>query len=145
MANYGDRELVGYARRLRKNMTKAEIILWSRLKSRNIDGFKFRRQQPLFNYIVDFYCHDLKMIIEVDGEIHSFKQAIDYDSKRDNIFKINGFKVLRLSNAEVITELNSAINKIHRFIAECVSKNDDVTTPDGKNVNLSPSQGDHRG
>ena len=53
-------------------MTRAEIILWSRLRSRQINGYKFRRQQPLYDYIVDFYCHNLKLIIEVDGEMHSF-------------------------------------------------------------------------
>ena len=122
MGYYGNRELVRRARVLRSNMTRAEIILWSRLRSKQINGYKFRRQQPLFDYIVDFYCEDLKLIIEVDGEIHSF-------SKRDSILKINGYHIIRLSNFEVETEINSAINKIISYISE----------------NLSPSQGDHWG
>jgi very-short-patch-repair endonuclease len=129
MGYYGNRELVGKARVLRSNMTRAEIILWSRLRSKKINGYKFRRQQPLFDYIVDFYCNDLKLIIEVDGEIHSFSEKISYDSKRDSILKINGYHIIRLSNFEVETEINSAINKIISYISE----------------NLSPSQGDHRG
>jgi very-short-patch-repair endonuclease len=129
MGYYGNRELVGRARVLRSNMTRAEIILWSRLRSKKINGYKFRRQQPLFDYIVDFYCDKLKLIIEVDGEIHSFSEKISYDSKRDSILKINGYHIIRLSNFEVETEINSAINKIISYISE----------------NLSPSQGDHRG
>ena len=83
MLYYGNRELVKNARELRRNMTRAEIILWSRLRSKNIDGYKFRRQQPIFNYIVDFYCHELKLIIEVDGEIHSLSDKSESDMKRD--------------------------------------------------------------
>jgi very-short-patch-repair endonuclease len=129
MGYYGNRELVRRARVLRSNMTRAEIILWSRLRSKQINGYKFRRQQPLFDYIVDFYCEDLKLIIEVDGEIHSFSEKTSYDSKRDSILKINGYHIIRLSNFEVETEINSAINKIISYISE----------------NLSPSQGDHWG
>jgi very-short-patch-repair endonuclease len=129
MGNKRDKELVTKARALRCNMTKAEIILWSRLRSRQIYGYKFRRQQPLLNYIVDFYCHDLKLIIEVDGEIHSLNDNPKYDIKRDNILKINGYHIIRLTNLEVETELNTTINKIILYISEI----------------LSPSQGDHRG
>jgi very-short-patch-repair endonuclease len=129
MGNYGDRELVRRARELRSNMTRAEIILWSRLRSKKINGFKFRRQQPISHYIVDFYCNELKLIIEVDGEIHSLNEKPKYDLKRDNILKINGYHIIRLSNFEIETELNSTINRIIIYINEI----------------LSPSQGDHRG
>lgn len=110
-------------------MTRAEKILWSRLKEKKIDGYKFRRQQPIFNYIVDFYCNELKLIIEVDGEIHSLSEEIKYDSKRDKILKINGYNIIHLTNLEVETELDSTINKIVLYIKEI----------------LSPFQGDHRG
>lgn len=110
-------------------MTRAEIILWSRLRSKKINGYKFRRQQPIFDYIVDFYCDELKLIIEVDGEIHSLNEKPKYDLKRDNILKINGYHITRLSNFEIETEINSTINKIISYISE----------------NLSPSQGDYRG
>ena len=129
MGGYKNKELVSNARVLRNNMTKAEIILWSRLREKKINGYKFRRQQPVFDYIVDFYCHELKLIIEVDGEIHSLPEKINYDSKRENILKINGFHILRLSNLEIETELDSTINKIILYISEI----------------LSPFQGDHRG
>jgi very-short-patch-repair endonuclease len=129
MGYYGNRELVRRARILRSNMTRAEIILWSRLRSKKINGYKFRRQQPLLDYVVDFYCDELKLIIEVDGEIHSQNEKPKYDFRRGNILKINGYHIIRISNLEIETEINSAINKIISFISE----------------NLSPSQGDHRG
>ena len=110
-------------------MTRAEKILWSRIREKKINGHKFRRQQPIFDYIADFYCNELKLIIEVDGEIHSLPEKTNYDSKRDNILKINGYHILRLSNVAVETEINSTINKIISYISE----------------NLSPFQGDHRG
>jgi Uncharacterized protein conserved in bacteria len=129
MLYYGNRELVRRARVLRSNMTKAEIILWSRLRSKQINGYKFRRQQPLLDYIVDFYCVDLKLIIEVDGEIHFLSEKTNYDSKRNNMLKANGYNIIHLSNFEIETEINSTINKIISYISE----------------NLSPFQGDHRG
>lgn len=110
-------------------MTRAEIILWSRLREKKINGYKFRRQQPLYDYIVDFYCHDIKLIIEVDGEMHSLLENKKHDSKRDNILKLNGYHIIRLSNLEVETNLHSSLNKITLYISEI----------------LSPSQGDHRG
>lgn len=116
MGYYGNRELVYKARSLRKNMTKAEIILWSRLRSKKVKGFKFRRQQPIFEYVVDFYCHELKLIIEVDGEIHDLSEISKIDSKRDNILKINGYQIIRLSNREIETEIDASINKITTFI-----------------------------
>jgi very-short-patch-repair endonuclease len=121
MSSYRNKELVSRARELRKNMTKAEIILWSRLRLKKVNGYKFRRQQPLLDYIVDFYCDELKLIIEVDGEIHSFAENISYDSKRENILKVNGYNILRLSNLEVETELNSTIIKITTFINQVLS------------------------
>ena len=129
MGHYKNRELVSKARILRNNMTMAEKILWSRLKEKKINGYKFRRQQPIFDYIVDFYCHDLRLIIEVDGEMHSLPENKKHDSKRDNILKINGYHIIRLSNVEVETEVNSAINKIISYISD----------------NLSPFQGNHTG
>lgn len=129
MLYYGNRELVKNARELRRNMTRAEIILWSRIRSKNIDGYKFRRQQPILNYVVDFYCHELKLIIEVDGEIHSLSDKSESDMKRDKNLKINGYSIMRLSNFEIETDIDSSINKIKSFITAI----------------LSPFKGDHRG
>jgi len=129
MGYYGNRELVKRARVLRNNMTRAEIILWSRLRSKQVEGYKFRRQQPIFDYVVDFYCDKIRLIIEVDGEIHSLSEKTQNDKKHDKILIINGYNIIRLSNLEIETEIDSAIIKIRSFIAD----------------NLSPSQGDRRG
>ena len=110
-------------------MTMAEIILWSRLRSKKLDGYKFRRQEPIFDYIVDFFCHELKMIIEVDGEMHSLDEQKEYDKKRDKILTLNCYNILRLSNFEIESDIDSTVNKIKSYIT----------------TNLSPSQGDHRG
>jgi len=113
---------------LRNKMTKAEIILWSRLRMRQIDGWKFRRQQPILDYIVDFYCHDLKLIIEVDGEIHSLPDQIKSDKVRNKMLVNNGFIIIHLSNHEIETNLSSSLLKIKLFISSI----------------LSPLEGDHR-
>ena len=132
MGYYGNRELLKRARGLRSNMTTAEIILWSRLRSKQIENYKFRRQQPIFDYIVDFYCHELRMIIEVDGEIHSLSENTDADKKRDKILTINGYRIIRLSNLEIETEIDSAISRIKSYIKTILSpsqmKNRDPNT-----------------
>jgi very-short-patch-repair endonuclease len=124
----GNKDLIRHARALRNNMTLAEILLWSRIRMRQIDGYKFRRQQKIFNYIVDFYCYDLKLIIEVDGEVHSLPEQAKKDKSRDKILKFNGFYIFRLSNFEVETNLDSSVNKLRSFVSTL----------------LSPSKGDHR-
>jgi very-short-patch-repair endonuclease len=129
MVGENKKELRKRAIVLRNKMTKAEIILWSRLRMRQIDGWKFRRQQPILNYIVDFYCHDLKFIIEVDGEIHNLPEQSKSDLIRDKMLIINGFNILHFSNHEIETNLDSSISKIKSIISDI----------------MSPFQGDHRG
>ena len=129
MTYSGNRDLIKKARELRNNMTLAEILLWSELRLKKVEGHKFRRQQPVFEYIADFYCHELKLIIEVDGEAHSLSEQAEKDKSRDKILIINGSNILHLSNHEIETDLNASIGKIKSFIS----------------TNLSPSKGDHRG
>lgn len=110
-------------------MTQPETILWSKLKSKNIYGYKFRRQQPIFDYIVDFFCHELKLIVEVDGEIHALIENADSDKKRENIFRTNGYHILRFTNFDIHNDIETVIDKIKEYIT----------------TNLSPYQGDRRG
>lgn len=128
MARVINKDLKKRAVELRNNMTKAEIILWSRLRMRQVAGLKFRRQQPIFDYIVDFYCHEIKLVIEVDGEIHTLPEQRKSDMLRNKILTINGYNVIHFSNHEIETNLDSVIKKIKSIIA-CL---------------LSPCQGDHR-
>jgi very-short-patch-repair endonuclease len=120
---YNDRnkELVKNARSLRRNMTRSEAILWSRIRSKQIDGLKFRRQQPIFDYIVDFYCHELRLVIEVDGEIHDLEEVKKYDIRREKILKLNGYNVLRLTNFEVETNIDKTIGLIRNYISTLLS------------------------
>ena len=97
---------------LRKNTTLAEKILWKRLRDRDCFSIKFRRQHPLNIFIVDFYCHALKLVIEVDGEIHNYVENIEYDLSRQAFLEDQGLKVLRFTNHQVIFELSEVLSQI---------------------------------
>lgn len=114
--NYGNKELVRKARSLRNSMTRAEIIFWSRIRSKQVCGLKFRRQQPICNYIVDFYCDSLKLIIEIDGEIHNMPEIEQYDILRESVLRNHGFQILRFANNEVEFHLDTVLNKLNSFL-----------------------------
>ena len=97
---------------LRKNMTLAELILWKKLRDRKLFKTKFRRQHPVSIFIVDFYCHEYKLAVEIDGEIHLNEEANEYDSDRTNHLNKFGIKVLRFSNDQIIFNIDSVIIKI---------------------------------
>src|SRR5690606_27888559 len=94
------------ARLLRNKMTSAEKILWSYLQNKKFGGYKFRRQHPLHVFIVDFYCHELGLIIEVDGAYHETKAQKEQDEKRTELLKFQGLTVIRFSNEEVTTNID---------------------------------------
>lgn len=95
---------------LRKNMTSSEKILWDKLRRRQLKNMYFRRQHPYGIYILDFYCFEANLVIEVDGEIHSGRE--DYDNERTRYLESSGLKVLRFENKDVITRLNWVIELI---------------------------------
>lgn len=97
---------------LRKNMTKAEIMLWSKLKGRQLLGYKFRRQHGIGEYIVDFYCPELKLIIEIDGGGHFTPIGIQNEKKRTELFNGLEIYVLRFTNLEVYQNMDDVIQKI---------------------------------
>ena len=98
------------ARELRKNQTKAEELLWEKIKGRQIKGYQFIRQRTISNFIADFVCLKLKLVIEVDGLIH--KQNKDTDTFRQEQLELLGFKVLRFSNEEVEKNIKLVLTKI---------------------------------
>ncbi len=106
-----------YAETLRKNMTPAEKIIWERV-CRNQLGLRIRRQHPAWKYIADYYCHEVKLIIEVDGEIHSTKESKAYDINRDVTLNEFGIEVIRFSNEQVINEIDYVIDQIKKKIEE---------------------------
>ena len=97
-----------HARRLRKDMTDAERALWRLLRDRRIDGWRFRRQEPIDRYIVDFVCFDARLVIEVDGGQHN----AEVDGKRTAWLEGNGYRVLRFWNNEMLTNMDGVLQTI---------------------------------
>lgn len=106
------------ARLLRNNMTEAEKILWEKLKDRNVFKARFRRQHPIGIFIVDFYCHENKLAVEIDGEIHLKNEVIEYDDGRSHDIEKFGVKILRFTNNEVFTDLNKVIEDILKCVED---------------------------
>ena len=98
------------AKVLRRKQTRAEERLWKILRSHKLDGLKFRRQHPINRFIADFYCHELKLIIEVDGSIHLLEEIKEYDNMREEKLKSLGLTVIRFTNEQVFTEPEVILN-----------------------------------
>ena len=103
-------KLTNIAKNLRKRSTEAEKLLWRYLRAKQLEGLKFRRQQPIGNYIVDFVCFEKRIIIELDGGQHAIEKEKDH--KRDKWFGEQGFKVLRFWNNEVFTNISGVLEVI---------------------------------
>lgn len=96
----------------RNNMTKAEVILWSKLKGRQLLDYKFRRQHRIGNYIVDFYCPKLKLALEIDGESHYTSEGKLHDKKRDKYLEELGISVQKFTNVQIKQNLNDVLREI---------------------------------
>ena len=105
-------EIEQAARKLRNNLTPAETILWEALRNRQLEGLRFRRQHPVGNFILDFYCPSCKLVIEVDGKIHTHQA--DYDNARTAKLAEYGYKVLRFTNQEIMNNLPKVLAEIRR-------------------------------
>ena len=100
-----------YARSLRVNATDAERVLWSRLRRRQIAGFKFRRQHQVGLYICDFACLDRMLVVELDGSQHA--ENLEYDQRRDRFLRSAGFEVLRFWNNDVLGSIEGVLDTIY--------------------------------
>jgi very-short-patch-repair endonuclease len=98
------------ARKLRRELTPAERILWKELRGRRFAGLKFRRQFPVSPYVLDFYCFELKLSLEIDGESHLDNNG--YDERRQQAIEAEGIKTLRFWNTQVFDELDSVLEAI---------------------------------
>jgi very-short-patch-repair endonuclease len=105
-----------FARELRQRQTQAELLLWEFLRNKKLNGLKFRRQHPIHRYIADFYCHEIKLIIEVDGGIHRTPENIAYDKLRDSDFLSIGIITLRFTNGMVLNKLSMVFKEINDFV-----------------------------
>jgi very-short-patch-repair endonuclease len=100
---------------LRRNMPRAEVILWSKLKGKGLD-YKFRRQYSVEKFVMDFYCPRLKLAIEVDGNSHFVEDAENRDTERQTIIETFGITFLRFTNKEIYENIEGVLDKIMKYM-----------------------------
>ncbi len=115
---FNKKELMPKRKELRNNSTYAEVFFWQQVKGRQLEGRKFRRQTSIGNYIVDFYCPEEKLVVELDGDVHYDEKAIKYDEKRTEFLESVGLKVIRFENQDVLKNTEYMLSKIK----ECFKK-----------------------
>ena len=103
-------------RKLRRNSTEAEEILWEHLKDRKLFKMKFRRQYSIDQFVIDFYCPKIKFAIELDGKIHLDKNVKNHDENRDGFLSNFGIKILRIKNDAVLNDIDGTIESIKKNI-----------------------------
>lgn len=116
MKIYYHQKLKQYSRNLRNKSTLSEVLLWNKLKVRQMMGYQFMRQKPIENYIADFFCSKLKLIIEIDGSSHYDKG--EYDQKRQKELEALGLNVLRIDDMEVKMNMSKVLVTIECYIKE---------------------------
>ena len=112
MRTFNKKNLKDKRKQLRNNPTQAEAFLWGYLKNGQLEGRKFRRQSSIKNFIVDFYCPEEKVVIELDGDFHYDEKAIKDDEKRTKEIEEEGLKVIRFENQKVLLNLDKVLNEI---------------------------------
>ena len=118
-----DSKLKEYARHLRNNSTNAEIKLWMQLKGKQMHGYDFHRQKPIGNYIADFFCNKLRLIIEIDGSTHDFDEVQQKDRNKQDFLNKLGITVLRFTNKEVMSSVFQVVQTIEDYISEFEKEN----------------------
>jgi len=122
------------ARELRKNSTLSEILLWGEIKNKKL-GYEFHRQVPIHEYIVDFFCHELLLVLEIDGDCHKNGDAVRNDLNRQNTLEQVGIKFIRFDDLDIKHDLDSSVRILLNKIEELRSELDN-TSP------LPPSKGE---
>ena len=108
-------------------MTKAEACLWKyALRARSMKGYQFRRERPVLNYIADFMCMELKLVIEVDGLTHQWEETVVKDDKKDKDLRNAGFTVLRFNDSDVLNNMVNVVRTIEYAIEGIESKRSDA-------------------
>jgi very-short-patch-repair endonuclease len=102
----GEKQARKYARRLRKAMTEAEVVLWTFLRRRVLHGFKFRRQHPIGPFIADFACVSARLVVEVDGATHASEAELAHDARRSAFLESEGWRIVRVTNTDVFENLD---------------------------------------
>ena len=118
-----NRTLKEFSRDLRSHSTLSEILLWQKLRASQFRGYAFNRQKPLGNYIVDFYCRKLDLVIEIDGNSHEYEEAVIEDRKRQQILEELGVFFLRFSDWEVKNAMSFVLGEIGYFLDDFEDRN----------------------
>jgi very-short-patch-repair endonuclease len=106
------------ARKLRNDSTPGEAILWRELGNKKMFGFDFHRQKPLLNYIVDFYCYELDLVIEIDGRYHNHEEQYNLDVSREAELSEYGLSILRFTEMEIRKDMINVLRTIEQYIFE---------------------------
>lgn len=117
-----NKNLKEFSRDLRSHSTLSEILLWQKLRASQFRGYAFNRQKPLGNYIVDFYCLKLDLVIEVDGNSHFFEESVVEDQERQKVIERMGVNFLRFSDLEVKRSMPCVLEEIGYFIDDFEKK-----------------------
>ena len=123
-----NRTLKEFSRDLRSHSTLSEILLWQKLRASQFRGYAFNRQKPLGNYIVDFYCQKLDLVIEIDGNSHEYEETILEDEERQRVLEQLGVYFLRFPDVEVKRSMASVLNEIGFFIDDFEEKSGGIKT-----------------
>ena len=115
---YTPKKTVARARDLRRTMTLPEVLVWQHIRGRRLDGIRFRRQHPIGPYILDFFCEDARLTVEVDGESHSQAEAVEHDKRRTEWLNARGISVLRIPARDVLSELPAVVDHIQRQVRD---------------------------
>ena len=113
-----DPQLLEFAKIMRQNATDAEHLMWQLLRAKRFMNLKFRRQHVIAPYIVDFYCHELGLVIELDGNQHGTDDAIEYDTERTNFLEALGLTVVRYWNDDVLSRTEVVLEDLWRRCSE---------------------------
>lgn len=105
-----------FARDLRKKLTEAEVVLWTFLRGRKLNGFKFRRQHPIGSYVADFACLSARLVVEVDGATHWTPAELEHDARRTAYLQSRGWRVLRVTNLDVFENMDGVWRAIEHFL-----------------------------
>ena len=117
-----DPQLLEFAKTMRQNATDAENLMWQLLRNKCFMNLKFRRQHVIKPYIVDFYCHEIGLVIELDGSQHGTVDAIEYDAERTKFLEALGLKVVRYWNHEVLSQADFVLENLWEI---CLKLKDD--------------------
>ena len=126
---YYNPKLTPLARKLRNESTKAEIHLWQELKRDRLKRYDFHRQKPIDNYILDFFCYELMLAIEVDGLTHQWEEVFEKDQKKENRMNELGISVLRFDDNEVLNDMDNVLRVIEGFMEDFEEQKDTSLTP----------------